>query len=427
MTRVLRRIVHNWPLKLAAVGLATLLYGGLVVSQSTRTFPTVIPITPVGQPADSFLLTAPEAVTEIRYFSASGVQPIASDFRATIDLSNIEPGGGPQRVPVQVESIDPRIRVTGVQPQAVTIDLDRLAQRTVPVSVPAPIPPTGLTLGDIRIEPMEVEISGPASVIERVVTARADVGIQPSGLDFDQDVEVVPIDELGDRVPQINVEPAAVRVTVPVYSDRETRSLPISPLITGDPAAGFELVNAAVEPKFVTVEGDADQLAELISIDTAPISVNGLSADRTFEATLALPTGVEALDVETVEVAVDVRAVTATRAFEVGFRIVNAEEGLAYDPLLDRVLITVGGSLADLDRLDGSALLADLDVAGLDVGTGSAPVAIDLPAGVALVAASPDSVSVTVTSLAPASPAAVVSPSPAAEGSAPPPSPSPGG
>ena len=28
--RVLRLVVHNWPLKLAAIGLATLLYGGLV-------------------------------------------------------------------------------------------------------------------------------------------------------------------------------------------------------------------------------------------------------------------------------------------------------------------------------------------------------------------------------------------------------------
>ena len=36
VTRVLGIIVHNWPLKLAAIGLATLLYGGLVLSQSTR-------------------------------------------------------------------------------------------------------------------------------------------------------------------------------------------------------------------------------------------------------------------------------------------------------------------------------------------------------------------------------------------------------
>ena len=39
VTRVLQVLVHNWPLKLAAIGLATLLYGGLVFSQSTQTFP----------------------------------------------------------------------------------------------------------------------------------------------------------------------------------------------------------------------------------------------------------------------------------------------------------------------------------------------------------------------------------------------------
>ena len=37
-------VVHNWPLKLAAVGLATLLYGGLVLSQSTATLTGVVPV-----------------------------------------------------------------------------------------------------------------------------------------------------------------------------------------------------------------------------------------------------------------------------------------------------------------------------------------------------------------------------------------------
>ena len=39
MTRLLRFVIHNWPLKLAAIGLATLLYGGLVLSQTTQDFP----------------------------------------------------------------------------------------------------------------------------------------------------------------------------------------------------------------------------------------------------------------------------------------------------------------------------------------------------------------------------------------------------
>ena len=44
MRRVLGIIVHNWPLKLAAIGLATLMYGGLALSQNTQTFQGVVPV-----------------------------------------------------------------------------------------------------------------------------------------------------------------------------------------------------------------------------------------------------------------------------------------------------------------------------------------------------------------------------------------------
>ena len=36
MRRIVGIIVHNWPLKLAAIGLATLMYGGLALSQNTQ-------------------------------------------------------------------------------------------------------------------------------------------------------------------------------------------------------------------------------------------------------------------------------------------------------------------------------------------------------------------------------------------------------
>ena len=69
MRRFLVRVVHNWPLKLAAIGLATLMYGGLVLSESTQTFNGDIAVVPNGQPADTFLLTVPPHVTVIRYFA----------------------------------------------------------------------------------------------------------------------------------------------------------------------------------------------------------------------------------------------------------------------------------------------------------------------------------------------------------------------
>jgi YbbR domain-containing protein len=419
VTRVIRVLVHNWPLKLAAIGLATLLYGGFVFSQNTQSFVGSIPVEVRGYPRDTFLLNDPEPVTVVRYTSPSGVRPITSTFEAWIDISGIEPGSGPQSVPVTVESIDDRITVYGHEPDRMTVNLDRVSKRTVPVRVPEVAPPDGIELGPTTIDPQQVEISGPASVLDAVIEARANVLVQPSGIDVDQEIRLVPVDVLGNVVGQVNIEPATARVTIPVFSDRDSKTLTISPLVTGDPAPGFALASATVEPQVVTVEGDIDELEPLVSIVTTAVPIGGLSANETFETTLALPTGVVALDVQTVRVTITVRPVAETRTFEVGLDLIGARPDRRYATSTDRVLLTLGGSVADLDRLQGARLLALLDVADLEPGTTSVAVTTDLPAGIALVSASPDQVAVTV-SIPP-------SPSPAAGSASASPSASPGG
>jgi YbbR domain-containing protein len=421
VTRVIRVLVHNWPLKLAAIGLATLLYGGLVFSQSTQPFDGVIPVDVRNQPHDTFLLKGVEPVTTIRYLAPSGVRPITSTFEAWIDLAGIEAGSGPLSVPVHVRSIDDRISVIGFEPDRLTIDLDKRAERTVPVSVPEVAAPENMELGPTTVAPTEVTISGPASVLTRVVEAQANVLIQ-SGIDVDQEVKLVPVDADGNAVAQVNVEPATARVMIPVFSNKESRTLTISPLVTGDPAPGFELVDATAEPQVVTVEGDVDDLQSLLSAVTAPVSIGGLSSNQTIETTLALPTGVVALDVTTVRVSITLRAVTATRDFEVGLALVGARSDRIYTLSTDRVILTVGGSVADLDRLQGSRLVVTLDVTDLGLGTTPVLVEADLPAGVAFVSAGPAKVAVTVT-VPTASPASGSSGAPASAS----PSASPGG
>jgi YbbR domain-containing protein len=396
--RVLRLIVHNWPLKLAAIGLATLLYGGLVVSQSTKTLSDiVIPIDVVGAPSDGFQLITIDPVTEIRYFAPSGTRPLSSDFTASIDLSGVEPGSGRQQVPVHVVSIDDRITVVGVTPATVTIDLDRLDRRTVDVVVDHGPAPAGLELGEASVTPGRVVVSGPASVIGRVVAARASVVIQPSGIDVDQDIDLVAVDELGEAVGQVDIEPRTAHVTIPVFSDRETRTLPVNPVVTGDPVPGFEIAAVTVDPPVVLVEGDADQLAELVRVDTAPIPMTGVSADLTISVGLDLPTGILAVGEDRFSVTVTLRPVTATRTFSAGVRLIGAGRGLSYELDADRILLTIGGSVADLDRLSGTALVVDLDVTGLGPGSETVPVRLDLPNGATLVSASPSTVGVTIT------------------------------
>ena len=412
MTRLFRLFVHNWPLKLAAAGLATLLYGGLVLSESASTLPVSIRIDPVGQPDESFMLKAIPPVDEIRYLSPSGVPAISSTFTAEVDVSNVVPGSGPVSLPVIVKSIDERITVVDWSPDRVTVQLDKLETRVVPVTVDPGTIPDGLGTGKTTVDPTTVKVSGPASVVGTVVAARAAPVIQASGLSVNQDLALTAIDRLGDPVSPIKLEPGTARVTIQVFPNVDSRVVPIGPVVTGTPAAGFEVATITVDPAVVTVKGDAELLAALESIATVPVSVSG--ASRTVEATVALdpPDEVSPIDAETVTVTVTLRPVTSTRAFQTGFRYVGDDIDLKYSIPIDRVLITIGGSVADLDRLKGATLVVDLDVSDLKPGTTDVTVTIDLPAGLTLVSANPATIPVTVIA-PPPSAATSASPPPA--------------
>ena len=92
VTRVLGVVVHNWPLKLAAVGLATLLYGGLVLSQSTATLTGVVPVD-VREPASRHVPPPVHPARDrdplLRAGRASGRS--RPTFQATVDLADVEP------------------------------------------------------------------------------------------------------------------------------------------------------------------------------------------------------------------------------------------------------------------------------------------------------------------------------------------------
>jgi YbbR domain-containing protein len=414
VTRLLRVIVHNWPLKLAAVGLATLLYGGLVVSSSTTTFDEApIPVDPGDTlPPDMFLLNTLDPVTEIRYFSPSGRRPVASTFTATVDLSNVPPGTS--SVPVVVRSNDPsEIQVVSFSPDRVTVELDTIAEREVQVTVRFPPPPAGLTTGEVAITPQTVIVSGPKSKVDTVVAVQADVVIQPSGISIDQDVTPIAIDAADAQVSPVSLDPPSVHVQIPVFQDVRNKTLPVTPVVTGQPAPGFEVASIVVEPSVVTVAGDAEELGGLTSIETSPVSVNGAGEDVIAEPTLTMPDGVVPVDGATVTVTITLRPVTVTRTFEAGLDLVGETAGTDYDLSVDRVILTLGGSAADLDRLTGATIVGQLDVSGLEPGMTDVPVTVDLPAGVTLVAASPPTVGVTVTAAPSPTPAAAATPSPA--------------
>ena len=413
MKRAVGFFVHNWPLKLGAIGLATLLYGGLVLSQTTQPFTRSVPIGIRNAPGDVVVLSDLGSVTRIQYVAPAdlGLRIETGTFQATVDLAGVDPTGGPVSLKVTVTAVDSRIQVLTFEPGEISVILDRKGSKEVPIRAVVDPAPSGLSVGAPVVEGTSATVTGPQSIVAKVAEVQARVQIDGSGVDVNQLIDLKPVDGNGDSLIGIDVEPAQVRVRVPVFSDRRSKSLPVTPNVVGTPAAGFEVASIEVDPPVVSVEGDANDLAGLDRADTLPISVSGASSQVTQVVGLALPDGVQALGSKTVTVTVKLRPITGTRTFEAGLILVGARADFAYALSTDRILVTIGGSIADLDRLSGVDLVLTADVTGLEPGRHSVAVSANLATGLTMLGASPNPIEVIVSS-AGASPGPSVAASP---------------
>ena len=401
MTRLTGLITHNWPLKLGAIALATLLYAGLALSQNARVWPGRVPIEAVNQPSGAFLLESLGDVTTIRYYAPPDVATriSSSDFQALVDLSSVTPaqGGAPVSVPVQVVPLDPRIKVLDFQPDRVAVRLDPVITRTVPVTVDRGTVPPGLQIGDPVLSAQTAAVRGASSLVEQVELVSARVAIDPTGINVDGEVDLVALDARGDLVAPVDIEPDRVHVTIIVGRESASRSLTVAPDLPGSPAPGWSIRSVTVDPVVVTVRGPLDAVAAMTSISTAPIPIAGRKADLTTTVDLVPPEGVEVVDGGRVRVTVVISADRGSRSFGVGLRPTGAVAGRSYALSVPDVLVTLGGTSAALDAVDPTALSATVPVAGLEPGSHVVEVAFRAPDGTSLVAVSPKTVTVVVT------------------------------
>lgn len=417
MRRLLRFIFRNWPLKLGAVGLATLLYGGLILTAAGATYNGSIAITVLHQPPSVFLMQKIPDVTSIRYISlGTSAQPVSqASFSATIDLIDVQipPTGQPVAVPVAVTATNPdQVQIVDYFPSRVQVYLEPLSSKSVPVKVNWGTIPNGVDLVSVAATPDTVTVSGPGSFIGQVARAEARVLIQSSAVSVNELVDLVPVDAVGNVLTDVGLAPSSVRVAIQVASQVSTKALPVNPVLSGAPAAGYALTGVSVSPVIVTVAGTADVLAALQKVDTNPINLAGATAGATATVTLSLPTGVTLVGNAPVTVTTQVQAQQGSRDFSIGVTLANAASDEGYAISTSQVVATMGGPISQLNALDASRLTAVIDVRGLAPGAHVATPTIDVPAGLALVGLAPQQVTVTVTASPSPSPSQVASPSP---------------
>ena len=397
---LIRFLFRNWALKGGALLLAIILFVAMVALQSTQVWPGEVSIESVNQPANSFLIepkTMP-TVGSIRYIAPADVRISSSSFRATIDLKDAKVSSSENSlVKVQLVAEDPRIQIIDYQPQQIRVTLDPVQTKNVAVRVNPAAIPSGLSMGPQTLSVSQVEAIGAASAVARVSSAEARVRIDASGLDVNDDVNLVPVDASGTTVENVQLSPATVHVRIQVGSQLRTETLPINPVVVGSPAAGYYISSIDVTPPVVSVSGEADALALLKGmVNTQPISIAGATGDVSVRISLNLPSGVEAPDVTTIAIVVHLQSPSSTRTVTIGLVPDGARSDRVYTLSTPNVTVTLGGATAALNAFDTSSLVGIVSVGDMDLGTHTVKITIALPSGIKLVAISPAQITVTV-------------------------------
>jgi YbbR domain-containing protein len=272
-------------------------------------------------------------------------------------------------------------------------------------------------VGQIVPDVSDVTVRGPSSVVDRVVTVALPVTIGTNTRDFTGTFTPVARDVDGQAVTEVEISPATIRATVPIEAAGKT--VAVFAQLIGTPAEGLAVLDQAVIPATVLVDGNQEQLDGLISIQTQPVDITGATGNISRIVGLVdLPEGVTIIDPPTGRVEVSVQiGQRGVRQNLPGLKVevINLGEGLQaqVDPA-DVSVIIVAPSDA-LGNLTAADIKIQVDASGLGPGQHSLRPNVILPPNLQWLSTDPSAVSVTI-SRAPAQITATPIASPLAAG-----------
>ena len=345
--RLLTLLTHNWGLKLGCFILAIILWGGLIMQDSSLLRPKIITDVTVNvQNEDSLLRNGYIVVSGLTQEKLSGLRMRvevpqrvynsvqASNYNARVDLSRIR-SAGKQTLPILTTSSSTYGNVIDLSFSSIEVEVEEYTTRSrIPVRIATSGKlPEGLYGAAATADPIYVEIAGPKSLIDQV--SRCVVPYDLSTLSYYLGTERTALpfrleDRQENEIPQehIAVSPlnSGIRIdTITVeQSLYEVVSIPVdvSSLISGEPMKGYHIESLEVDPSQIRIAFN-DQI-DPTAIDyiyaSSPADISGLSETKAFNVSLVRPADAKYMGTTavtlTVELAPDTPEEAATPAPE---------------------------------------------------------------------------------------------------------------
>lgn len=183
---------------------------------------------------------------------------------------------------------------------------------------------------------------------------------------------------------------------IAIEQQRFTRSVAVSAQITGEPAAGYNVVSVSVSPPTVTISGSQSLIDGTTTIATKSIDLDGATDDVVRTVSLDLPTGGEVTGgPPSVTVTVEIAPAEGVFMFAVPITASGLGGDVTIVGALQSVTVTLFGPLPALHDVSPNDIIASIDVSGDDAGQYRKQVVIKAPAGLTVRSVNPTEITVT--------------------------------
>jgi YbbR domain-containing protein len=322
-----------------------------------------------------------------------------SSFRAVVDLSNAQPGL--VQTDIIVESVDPEVRILERTPQKVSLRIEELRTKVIPVQVTqVGSVPFGFKVGEPSVSPPVVEVSGPSSIVEKANVAAVTVRLDDARSTVDRSLKPEPRGPAG-VVAGVRIEPQTVTLTVPVEQIAGSKTVSVVPQVRGQPAPGYWQGPISVDPATVQIVADPSLLDTVTVLNTADVDISGAEGEVTRTVPISRPQGISLVRDQAATVRVSVLPLQGQQVRDLPIVAENLGEGLSIAVTPRSVSGSISGAQPVLLRMGPEGVIAVVNLAGREPGEHTVPVQLRIPDGVRVDRILPEQVTVTITRVPP--------------------------
>ncbi len=292
-------------------------------------------------------------------------------IHAVLDLSGLS--AGVHTVNVQIQIAMRPVQIVSATPSSVTVKMEPLVTHTLPLqSEINGQPAIGFQAGQLTVDPQQVVLAGPQSVVDRVTHATVQIDITGIREGFDQSLPIQALDENNRPVNGLTIQPQSAHVTLPVTRQGGFRDLAVKVVVRGQVASGYRLDSISVSPPVVTVYSSNPDLVNALPgvVETQPLDLEAAKDNVTLRVPLNLPGGVSAVGDQTVVIQAGISPIQSSLTISgQHIEIAGLPSNMQAQVLPETMDVILSGPLPVLNTLSRQDVHVTVNVAGLAVGS----------------------------------------------------------